>query len=211
MPPRRRLAPDQRRAELLDVGAQLFAELPYEQVQMDRVAERAGVSRALLYRHFPKKSVLFAAIYQRAAEQLQAEIRIEPDLPLTGQIAAGLDAHMDYFAANRHTVLAANRDLAGDPVVQAIVLGDHRAMHDVMLAATGLSGGQRATMSAALTSWLMFVHTLCLEWLEHDRLTRDQVRTVSLGALTGMIAALEDSVAREPGRGSNRRGSSIGG
>ncbi|MGW4241624.1 TetR/AcrR family transcriptional regulator [Nocardia sp. NPDC004722] len=196
MPPRRRLAPDQRRAELLEVGARLFAEQPYEQVQMDQVAELAGISRTLLYRHFPKKSALFAAIYQRAADTLRDQVRIDPDLPLTDQIAAGLEAHLDYFAANRNTVLAANRALAGDPVVQAIVFGDHAAMHDVVLAATGLTGPERATMSAVVTSWLMFVHTLCLEWLEHETLTRAQVRGACLGALTGSLAALNDQNAQ---------------
>ncbi|MGV9817412.1 TetR/AcrR family transcriptional regulator [Nocardia xishanensis] len=193
MPPRRRLTPGQRRAEILDVGARLFAELPYDHVQMDQIAERAGISRALLYRHFPKKSALFAAIYQRAAESLQSEVRFEPDVPLAEQVAAGLDAHLEYFAANRNTVLAANRALSGDPVVQAIVYGEHAAMREVVLRATGVTGAVRETVSAILTSWLMFVHTLCLDWLENDSLTRDQVRSTCLGALTGALAALEDS------------------
>ena len=190
MPPRRRLTPGQRRAELLEVGAQVFAELPYDRVQMDRIAERAGVSRALLYRHFPTKSALFAAIYQRAAEALQAVVHLDPDLPLTSQVAAGLDAHLEYFATNRNTVLAANRALSGDPVVQAIVFGEHTAMREVMLAALGVAGPARELMSALLTAWLMFVHTLCLEWLEHRTLTRDQVRATCLGALDGALAAL---------------------
>ncbi|MCX4094037.1 TetR/AcrR family transcriptional regulator [Nocardia sp. alder85J] len=193
MPPRRRLTPDQRRAELLDIGARLFAELPYEQVQMDHVAARAGISRTLLYRHFPKKSALFAAIYQRAAEALQNQVQLATGLPLADQVVAGLDAHLEYFAANRNTVLAANRALAGDPVVQAIVFGDHAAMREVMLAAVDPSGPDHAVMSAVVTSWLMFVHTLCLEWLERGGLTRDQVRASCLGALTGSIAALRNS------------------
>ncbi|WP_405492617.1 TetR/AcrR family transcriptional regulator [Nocardia sp. NBC_00511] len=197
MPPRRRLTPDQRRAELLEIGARLFAELPYEQVQMDQVAVRAGVSRALLYQHFPKKSALFAAIYQRAAEDLQNQVRISPDLPLADQVAAGLDAHLEYFAANRNTVLAANRALTGDPVVQAIVFGDHAAMHDVMLAAIDATGPDREAVSAIITSWLMFVHTLCLEWLEHDTLSRAQVRTSCMGALAGSLAALGDSAHQQ--------------
>ncbi|WP_024803172.1 TetR/AcrR family transcriptional regulator [Nocardia sp. BMG51109] len=197
MPPRRRLSPDQRRAELLDAGARLFAEMPYERVQMEQIAERAGVSRALLYRHFPKKSALFAAIYERAAGTLQAEVRIDPDVPLTGQVAAGLDVHLEYFAANRNTVLAANRALSGDPVVQAIVFGEHTAMREVVLGATDLTGAARAAMSALLTSWLMFVHTLCLEWLEHDRPTREQVHSMCMGAFTGAVAALRDSPGPE--------------
>ncbi|GAB0108199.1 TetR/AcrR family transcriptional regulator [Nocardia sp. JMUB6875] len=196
MPPRRRLTPEQRRAELLDVGAQLFAELPYDQVQMDQIADRAGISRALLYRHFPSKSAMFAAIYQRAAETLQAQIHLDPAQPLTDQVAAGLDAHLAYFAANRNTVLAANRALAGDPVVQAIVLGDHTAMHDEILNALDPTGSERDAISGLLTSWLMFVHTLCLEWLEHRSLTHAQVRSTCLGALTGALAALQDSPPR---------------
>jgi AcrR family transcriptional regulator len=192
MPPRRRLSPEQRRAELLELGAQVFAELPYDQVQMEQIAARAGISRTLLYRHFPNKSALFAAIYQRAAETLQAEVHLDPGIPLIDQVAAGLDAHLEYFAANRNTVLAANRALAGDPVVQAIVFGEHTAMHNVMLAATGRTGPSRAAMSALLTSWLMFVHTLCLEWLEHHSLTREQVRSACLHALDGAITALRD-------------------
>lgn len=66
-------------------------------------------------------------------------------------------------------------------------------MREVVLRATGVTGAVRETVSAILTSWLMFVHTLCLDWLENDSLTRDEVRSTCLGALTGALAALEDS------------------
>lgn len=54
--PRRRLTPEDRRAELLDFGTQLFGERHYDDVRMDEVAEQAGVSRALLYRYFPRQA-----------------------------------------------------------------------------------------------------------------------------------------------------------
>ncbi|MBN7460459.1 TetR/AcrR family transcriptional regulator, partial [Mycobacteroides abscessus subsp. abscessus] len=41
--PRRRLTPEDRRAELLDFGTQLFGERHYDDVRMDEVAEQAGV------------------------------------------------------------------------------------------------------------------------------------------------------------------------
>jgi len=46
---RRRLDPEQRRGQLLDIGARLFAERPYEDVWIEEVAELAGVSRGLMY------------------------------------------------------------------------------------------------------------------------------------------------------------------
>ncbi|MGV9679484.1 TetR/AcrR family transcriptional regulator [Nocardia sp. NPDC003482] len=189
MPTRRRLSPEQRRAELLDVGARMFAERPYDEVQMDGVADRAGVSRALLYRHFPTKRALFAAIYQRAADALVALVDLDTGRPLTEQVAAGLDAHFDYFAAHRNTVLAANRELAGDPVVQAIITGELASLRERMLDTTGLDGPGREAVGSVLMAWLRFVHTLSLEWLERGTLSRDQLRDSCIGALAGALGA----------------------
>jgi AcrR family transcriptional regulator len=192
MPPRRRLTPEQRRAELLTVGAQMFAERPYAEVQMDEIAERAGVSRALLYRHFPSKSALFAAIYQQAADNLVAQIHLDPDTPLAEQVAAGLDAHFDYFEANRNTVLAANRALAGDPIVQAIITGELTTLRHRMLDVTD-TRLPHETVAAILMGWLMYVQTMSLAWLETGGLTRDQLRATCLGALAGALSAVEGS------------------
>ena len=54
---RRRLSPEDRRAELLALGAEVFGKRPYDEVRIDEIAERAGVSRALMYHYFPDKDV----------------------------------------------------------------------------------------------------------------------------------------------------------
>ncbi|MFF0009870.1 TetR/AcrR family transcriptional regulator, partial [Streptomyces tibetensis] len=128
MSPRQRLSPADRRAQLLAVGARMFAARPYEDVLMDDVAQQAGVSRALLYRYFPSKHALFAAVYQQAADRLLAETKLDPADSLVAQLVQGMDIHLDYFVANRHAVLAANRVLAGDPVIQTIMTGELDAL-----------------------------------------------------------------------------------
>ena len=60
---RRRLEPQQRREQLLDVGAAMFAEKPYEDVFVEDIAARAGVSRASLYHYFPSKRDLYVTIF----------------------------------------------------------------------------------------------------------------------------------------------------
>ena len=60
--PRRRLSPEDRRAELLALGAEVFGQRPYDDVRIDEIAERAGVSRALMYHYFPDKRAFFAAV-----------------------------------------------------------------------------------------------------------------------------------------------------
>lgn len=190
MPPRQRLTSDDRRTHLLTVGAELFAATDYHAVSMDEVALRGGVSRALVYRHFPSKRDLFAAIYQQAADQLLGEATFDADLPLAEQVVAGLDAHFDYFLANRNTVLAANRTLGGDPVIQAIIEGELDVLRSRMLDAVGLIGSQRERMSAILLSWLVFVRILTIEWLTTDAFTRDEMRDTCVGALIGALGDL---------------------
>ena len=47
------------RERILEAAMELFAELPYEQVQMDHVAHRARVAKPTLYRYFAAKEQLF--------------------------------------------------------------------------------------------------------------------------------------------------------
>jgi AcrR family transcriptional regulator len=191
VPPRKRLAPADRRAQLLAVGAHCFAARPYEDVQMDEVAGQAGVSRALLYRHFPTKQALFAAVYQQAADQLLAETRIDPAESLVEQLVQGMDVHLDYFVANRHAVLTANRVLAGDPVIQTIMTGELDALRARLLAVLPLADeSSRAAVSAVLRSWLVFVQVLVVDWLTEQTCTREQLRDVCVGAALGALQPL---------------------
>ncbi|MET8296756.1 TetR/AcrR family transcriptional regulator [Streptomyces sp. NPDC005180] len=206
MPPRRRLTPADRRAQLLAVGARLFSAAPYDEVLMEDVAQQAGVSRALLYQHFPSKHALFAAVYQQAADRLLEATRLDPDATLVEQLAQGMDAHLDYFIANRHAVLAANRVLAGDPVIQTIMTNELDALRSRLLGVLPLAGGTdgtdgtggadregggtHAAVSSALRAWLVFVQVLCVDWLTHETCTRAELRDTCIGAAVGALRAL---------------------
>ncbi|MFD8633487.1 TetR/AcrR family transcriptional regulator [Streptomyces sp. NPDC059533] len=188
MPPRQRLTPVERRARLLAVGAQLFAQHPYEDVLMETVAERAGVSRALLYRHFAGKQDLFAAVFRQASDRLLEQVPLDrPGDPL-GQLTEGLDVHLDYFVAHRNTVLAANRVLAGDPVVQTIIDGELDVLRTRLLGVLPLADDSaREAVAAVLKSWLVFVRVLCLDWLTTETCTRTELRDTCIGALLGAL------------------------
>ena len=156
---------------------------------MDTVAEEAGISRALLYRHFPGKLALFTSVYQRAADRLLDNIRLDPGAPLKDQVAAGLDAHFDYFLANRNAVLAANQTLASDPVVQGIINAELDALRDRITDAVGRDHHARQRISAVVISWLAFVRVLCVQWLADESFTRDELRTICVDALNAVLPA----------------------
>jgi len=191
VPPRQRLTPADRRAQLLAVGARLFAAHPYADVMMEEVAEEAGVSRALLYRHFPSKHALFAAVYQQAADRLLADTRLDPADSLVEQLVQGMDVHLDYFVANRNAVLAANQVLAGDPVIQTIMTNELDALRARLLNVLPLADeSAREAVSGVLKSWLVFVQVLCVDWLAHETCTRTQLRDVCVGAVLGALRPL---------------------
>lgn len=185
---RTRLEPEQRRNQLLDVGSELFASNAYEDVSMDAVAKSAGVSRGLVYRYFPTKRDLFAAIYQRASERLLEASELSAIDPIEEQIVAGLDAHLDFFIANARTVIEANRgSLAGDPVVQDIINTELSELRRRLLDAASLEGAERATASTALHGWLAFVRAVCVDWLCNPTMTRDELRDMCLRTLASSL------------------------
>lgn len=70
--PRRRQARGQRRIELLlDVAAQVFAEVGFEAATTNAIAARAGMSPGSLYQFFPNKDAIAEALADRFAERLR--------------------------------------------------------------------------------------------------------------------------------------------
>jgi AcrR family transcriptional regulator len=183
------LTPEKRREELLDMGAEMFTDRPYEDVLMEDVAGRAGVSRGLMYHYFPSKREFFAAIFKRDSDRLLAASEVDLGLPLSVQVLAGLDAHLDYFAAHKQNIMTANRGaLAGDPTVQAIISDQLATLRDRMLDHLGPQGHGRQLTSVALDGWLAFVRAVCLEWLEHTALSREEVRDLCFRTLAGIFS-----------------------
>jgi len=67
-PARRRLSSQARREKLLEAALHEFSGRGYYLTQMEHVATRAGVSKALVYQHFPSKEELFAAVTEQVVE-----------------------------------------------------------------------------------------------------------------------------------------------
>lgn len=70
----RRLSADERRRQLFDVALQLFAERGFDAATMDEIAERAGVTKPLLYQHFSSKRALYLELVDTVAEELLGSI-----------------------------------------------------------------------------------------------------------------------------------------
>src|SRR3954469_9844474 len=120
---RRRLSPEDRRAELLALGAEVFGKRPYDEVRIDEIAERAGVSRALMYHYFPDKRAFFAAVVKAEGDRLFEATNFPPVPGQTvfEQLRSGVLAYLHYDKQHPHGAWAAYVGMgASDPVLRGI-------------------------------------------------------------------------------------------
>lgn len=73
-PARHRMSKAARRHQLLDVAAEKLVEHGLAVMSMERIAEWAGVSKALPYAHFDNVEALLVALYQREAVAVGREV-----------------------------------------------------------------------------------------------------------------------------------------
>jgi AcrR family transcriptional regulator len=179
-----RLPVDERRRRLLELGTELFARHPYEELSMRRIAREAGISKALLYHYFPSKQRFFAATLAQAAEEVAR--RTEPDLSLPADeaLAASLDAFLGWVEENALAYERLIRDAGTVPEVRDLIAGVRDATAQRILAGLEASGAAART---AVNGWLWFVDGAILDWLEHRDLQRDELRELLLNGLRGAL------------------------
>jgi len=75
---------DQKKKQIVLAAIAEFQEKGYAGASMDRISERAQVSKRTVYNHFESKDVLFRAINQCLADQINSalELPYDPDLPI---------------------------------------------------------------------------------------------------------------------------------
>ena len=70
-----RLPRDERRAQLLAAALEVFTQAGYHSAAMDEIADRANVSKPVLYQHFPSKLDLYLAVLDLHIDSLVFEIQ----------------------------------------------------------------------------------------------------------------------------------------
>ena len=102
------------RGRLLEVARQAFSRSGAN-TSLDDIAKEAGVGPGTLYRHFPTREALLAAVYHSEMEKLAAaEQKFSEELPPIEALRAWLLLFVDYIAAKQLIAPALNA-LLGDP------------------------------------------------------------------------------------------------
>jgi AcrR family transcriptional regulator len=104
----------------------VFAAQGYHAAAMDDIAEKAGVSKPVLYQHFPGKLELYRALLTTYADELVSRVReaISDTPDNRARVHAAVAAYFDFVAGEGHAYrLVFESDLRGEPEAAAVVDG----------------------------------------------------------------------------------------
>ncbi len=116
-----RLPRRERRVQLLDSALEVFVAQGYHAAAMDDIAERAGVSKPVLYQHFPGKLDLYLALLDTSCDAIidgcRRALSATEDNKL--RVAAAIDAFYEYVAHDAGAFrLVFESDLTNEPAVR---------------------------------------------------------------------------------------------
>jgi len=178
-----RLPRKARREQLLASAQEVFVGRGYHAAAMDEIADRAGVSKPVLYQHFPSKLDLYLALLEQSSQDLVERVQLALDSTDDNnmRVRAAIEAYFafvdDKSAAFR---LIFESDLTNEPAVGSIVEGtDYRcalAISHVIAADTGLPQDQAMLVAMGLTG---MAQTAARFWLRDEgSIPRDQASQV---------------------------------
>ena len=172
-----RLPKSQRRDQLVDVARSVFVEQGYHAASMEIIAETAGVSKPLLYQHFPSKLDLYLALLDAGIDDLlaksDASLRDITDNKL--RVIATIQTYFEFVDDPQDAYrLVFESDLTNEPQVRARLERLEREVIKriaaVIKADTGLSESQATLLGAGLHGMAQVAAT---NWLRDPTIPRE--------------------------------------
>lgn len=184
---------ENRRRQLLEAGADLFAADPAVGTTIDDVIGAAGVSRALFYRHFSGKREFFVELVRHAAAQIRIATEPESDLPPIERLRKAIDGYLDVVVARPTAYRAVyGGSMSGDPEVRAIIDDNLAQQESRLLEEIAPNRDASDLLHIVVRGWLSFTITTVLTWLESGTPRRDTVRDLLVDVLVASVTAVEE-------------------
>jgi AcrR family transcriptional regulator len=152
-----RLPRSVRRKQLLDAAQEVFVAHGYHAAAMDDIAERAGVSKPVLYQHFPGKLELYLALLDTHSDAIVAKVRAA--MSASGdnkhRVAGAMTAYFDFVDHDSEAFrLVFESDLRNEPAVrervERVERGCVEAITETIMADTGVSRARAELLAAGL-------------------------------------------------------------
>ncbi len=186
----------QRRAQLLDVSRELFAERGFEATSIEEVAHRAGVSKPIVYEHFGGKEGLYEVVKDREVQRLIALITDslvgEHPRVLLEQAASALLKYIE-TETDGFRILIRESPVASTTGIFASVIGDIATQVEYILAGQFKARGYNTKLAPLYSHALVGMVALVGQWwLDARKPSRDDVAAHLVNLAWNGLGNLED-------------------
>jgi len=186
-PPRLRRSAGDRRAQLVQIGLELLPSTPVQELTIDEVARRAGISRSLLFHYFASKRDYYTAVTRAAADLLWEHLLPPPGTSPEEQVSGMLDRYVGWVETFRESHLAFVRGAAGgDPWVAEVYEETRGRLVEVALTALELPDDARRRQ--LVLAWFAFTEDLVGQWVQEPTMTRPELLDLLRDVLTRLVS-----------------------
>ncbi|MBZ4401725.1 TetR/AcrR family transcriptional regulator [Myxococcus faecalis] len=200
----KRLEPDERREQILEVATRLFGERPYADVSTTDIAKEAGVARGLLNHYFGQKRDLYLKVVKRMLLMPGLEEKVSNTGTLRERVERSVRWYLDTVATHGKTYVAVTAvgGIGADPEVERII----SAADDVAAAKTleflGLKVevGSDARHRAMMRSYSGMVKATIREWIRGGTLTREEAHLLLSESLITLVRDVIPQLKNMPPR-----------
>ncbi len=199
MSEKKRLPRPEREQQMLDAAIVIFSRWGYHKASMDEIAERAGISKPMLYLYLGSKADLFRACMRRESSRFVAAIAavLDPALPVEEQVYRGLHAFFTFVADYRDAWNVLHRQARGQsgPVADEVAAIRETVLDEIVellhgaVRAQGLPPLDRAELRPLATALVGSAESLT-EWiLDHPDETPEKTTRRLMGLLWNGLGA----------------------
>jgi AcrR family transcriptional regulator len=195
--PSKRMSPDERRAQIVDVTERLFATHAYSEIGVPNVARAAGITPGLVYHYFPTREALLLAAYEVRARELLQFCEPEPRLPFEEQVQRGVRGYLDFVEAHGRAYLNLFHGpaVAEEGFVRVCELTREFMVDRFVVGLGGVDPSKYPALRLALRGYIGYSESAVLAWLEKRQVTRAVLETMLFAAI---LAAVRVGLASEP-------------
>ena len=187
----RRMTTEARREQLLAFGRQHFAEHGYDAMPMEAIAERAGVSKGLLYHYFGNQRGFYMETVRAVTDEVIAIIEPPADLPFDQAFRAMVTRFVGYVREHGAIYTALVRGgLGSDGEVNELL--DRVRASSMSRILERLDIRQPSALSQiAIYGWVSFVENACAEWTVTGGASSGQLIDLFISAFEPVLAVLQ--------------------
>ena len=177
-----RLAPAERREQILDAANALFAERGYDEVSIEDIASAAGVTRGLVHHYFGGRKEVYIGLLERLGTMREQQLPPPVGRSARARLADDVSRWLDWTEQNRSIwlgTIAHGEDIA-DPDVRRVVTDLVRRAVALLAARHADIADDSPRLRYALECWTGLNRAATRRWLRGEATREADARTARL-------------------------------